>query len=96
MSRRSGQLMEGIVIGMIFYIVGNGSGEGLYDDNAFYADADPCAVQAWADEWVRSLPDDKRDRFDDVDPSKVQEALRRLCSSEPAAIIGESEHGRLR
>lgn len=64
-------MMEGIVIGMIFYIVGNGSGEGLYDDNAFYADADPCAVQAWADEWVRSLPDDKRDRFDDVDPSKV-------------------------
>lgn len=56
---------------MIFYIVGNGSGEGLYGDNAFYADVDPCVMQEWADKWVRSLPDSKRDRFGDVDPDKV-------------------------
>lgn len=80
---------------MLYTVTGNGCGETLYDNQVIEIEgATEEEVQQWGDEWVASLPDEKRDIYDDLDFAKVgiQEVVEAMPKHWRAHLVGEKGH----
>lgn len=82
---------------MIITIVAEGWGETAYGNKTIIignADISEKDVQDWGDEWKKSIPADKLDRFDDVDLSKttIEEIVAAMPKEWDAKVGKDTAH----
>lgn len=76
---------------MLYTIVGNGCAETIYDKQVVSIDANEEEAQAWGDEWIAQLDEEKKDQFGDLDFTKVgiEEVVEAMPVHWNAKIIGQ-------